>query len=184
MSTPFYLSYAALWILVILQSLILLGLVRMVAQLQQGGVAGGSRDGGMTSGQAAPPFSTMDLSGAPIDSTRFAGRLTALLFVSPTCSSCTTTLHELNALRDKANGNVIVICRAAHDDCMRLAEVHQLNLPVVADEDEHISQLYGITAVPTAVLINAHHQIQSYGQPEREDLEAVFAPAVDGQEGV
>ncbi len=184
MSTPFYISYVALWILVIFQSLVLLGLVRMVYQLQQRGAAGGSSAGDITSGQEAPSFSSVDLSGVPINSTSFAGRLTALLFVSPTCPSCTTTLHELNALRHKAHGNVIVICRAAQDDCMRLAEVHQLNMPVVADEDDQISRLYGIAAVPTAVLINAHNQIQSYGQPVREELAEVFAtaPAVDVQE--
>ncbi len=186
MSTPFYLSYAALWILVLLQSLILLGLVRLVAQLQQDGVAAGSRDGGMTPGQAAPAFSTVDLAGAPIASMSFTGRLTALLFVSPTCPACTTTLHALHALRDKANGNVIVICRAERDECIRLAAAHQLTMPVVADDDDHISRLYGISSVPTAVLINAHHQIQSYGQPMREELAEVFATAsaVDGQEGV
>jgi len=186
MSTPFYISYVALWILVIFQSLILLGLVRMVYQLQQNGATVGSSDGGMTSGQEAPRFSTVDLSGAPINSTSFAGRLTALLFVSPTCPSCTTTLHEMNALRHKANGNVIVICRAARDDCARLAEAHQLSMPVVADEDDQISRLFGISSVPAAILINANNRIQSYGYPLREELEEVFAkaPAAEVQEGV
>jgi len=39
LSILFYTSYAALWILVILQSLILLGMVRIVYQLQKNGLA-------------------------------------------------------------------------------------------------------------------------------------------------
>ncbi|HET8629148.1 MAG TPA: redoxin domain-containing protein [Thermomicrobiales bacterium] len=180
MSLPFYLSYAALWVIVILNTLLLLGVVRMVYQLQHSG-----GDGKLKPGEEAPPFRAVDLAGTPVRSADFAGRLTALLFVSPTCPSCTTTLAEMDALRYKAQGNVIVICRAGRDDCARLAARHQLNVPTIADEDEEISRLFDISSVPTAVLINAGGRIQSYGNPMRgEDLEALFsqAPAPEAQE--
>lgn len=175
-SMPFYLSYGALWILVILHSLILLGVVRLVYQLQQSGTAAGfSRDGRMSAGQAAPEFSAVNLAGAPISSADFAGRLTALLFVAPDCPACTDILDDDMAyLNHKAHGHLIVICRAGREACARLAEQHGLDVPVVADEDDQVSRLYGISAVPTAVLINAGNRIQSYGQPDRKTLDAVF----------
>lgn len=85
----FYLSYGALWILVISQSLISLGLVRVVYQLQRTGVAAAPFEG-----KEAPKFSARDLSGAPISSATFTGRLTGLLFVSPTCQSCMEAFED------------------------------------------------------------------------------------------
>lgn len=177
-SMPFYLSYAALWLLVILQSLILLGLVRIVYQLQRNGATAG-----LSEGQEAPSFSAVSLSGTPINSANFAGRMTALLFVSPTCSSCAEALTDINYLRYKANqGNVIVICRSGREDCARLVEKYQLNVPSVADEDDQISRLYSISSVPTAVIINENNRIKSYGQIKRDEkLDEVFPKAEEAK---
>ena len=172
MSTFFTVSYVVLWVFVIGQSLILVGLVRMVYQLQQSGV--GNESASAMAGKEAPPFDAIDLAGRPVHSTSFAGHLTALLFVSTTCPACVTTLAETNALRNKTNGNVVVICKAGHDDCRRFAQAHHLDLPVIADEDDQISKLYDVSSVPTAVLINAHGRIQSYGYPMREEMEQAF----------
>lgn len=174
MSLPFYVSYVALWILVIVQSLLLLGVVRLVYQLQGSATAGKQ----LQNGQEVPRFSTVDLTGAPVRSADFAGRLTALLFVSPTCPSCMTTLDELDALRQKARGNVVVICGAGHADCSQLAERYRLGVPTVADEDGELARRFGIPGTPTAVLINEQNRIQSYGQPKHgEELAALFTRA-------
>lgn len=119
LSTLFYISFAALWILVILHSLILVGVVRIVYQLQQSGIVAGSED---LMGKEAPAFMAMGLSGVTISSMDFKGRLTALLFVSPNCKSCMTTLEDMAYLNHKAQGNVIMICRAGREDCAKLVE--------------------------------------------------------------
>lgn len=169
----FYISYGALWILVISQSLILLGLVRTVYQLQGTGAAAGSFEG-----KEAPEFSTKDLSGAKIASTNLTGRMTGLLFISASCQSCIQTLQDdVEYLYRKAQGNVIVICQAGRDACAQLAEKYELTIPIVADEDNHISQLYGISTVPTVVFVNAANRIQSYGHPKREELVEVLEKA-------
>ncbi len=175
METPFYLSYTALWILVILQGLILLGLVRIVYQLQRtGGVAGASVNStevGLKTGQIAPTFNAVDLSGEPLSSNDFAGHMTAILFVSFNCPSCVVTLYEMEALNYKTQGNVIVICRGRDGECAQLIDRHKLSARIVADEDEQISRRFGISTFPTAVLINEGYRIQSYGYPHREELE-------------
>lgn len=181
MSLAFYVSYGALWILVILYGVILLGLVRMVSQLKQ---ANSDKDGPRPD-REAPKFSAMGLSGERIDSADFAGRSTALLFVSTSCSSCMLTLQEMEALSHKAKGNVIVICRADRDDCARLADSYGRDVPTVVDEDERISRLFDIPGVPTAVLIDERNRIRSYGHPIRgEELEELLAEQVAGVVGV
>lgn len=173
LTISFYISYGALWILVILQSLILLGLVQVVHQLQKT-----SRTAGSFEGKEAPEFSAMDLSGVAITQTNFTGRLTGLLFVSTSCQACLETLQDdLEYLYRKAQGNVIVICQAGRRDCANLVEQFGLTVPVVADEDNHISQLYGISSVPTVVFVNADNRILSYGHPKREELVEVLERA-------
>lgn len=171
-SIPFYLSYTALWVLVILHSLVLLGMVRIVYQLQQNGAIGHNTN--ISAGQKAPTFSATDLMGTPVNSADFADRLTALLFVSPDCSSCNQVLQEDMAyLKHKAHGHVIVVCRAERQACLQLAEQYGLDVPIVADEEEHISHLYRISTVPTTVLIN-DNRIQSYGQPNGQELDKII----------
>jgi peroxiredoxin len=168
LSTPFYLSYAALWILVVFQSLLLLGMVRIVYQLQKSGVT--SNSNALSQGQEAPLFSAVDLSGTAIGGADFAGKITALLFVTPDCPACVISLEkDLDYLQYKAQGNLIVICKAIREECVRLAERYEITVPVVADEDESISSLYRISSVPTVVLIDADGRVQSYGQPVREE---------------
>lgn len=169
----FYISYGALWIFVILQSLILLGLVQVVHQLRTAGATASSFEG-----KQAPEFTAKDLSGAAITSANFSGRLTGLLFVSANCQACLETLQDdLEYLYRKAQGNVIVICQAGRTDCAHLVEQYGLAVPMVADEDNHISQMYGITAVPTVVFVNADNRILSYGHPKREELVEVLEKA-------
>lgn len=173
----FYISYGALWILVILQSLILMGLVRIVYQLQRTGASVEPLEG-----KEAPKFSARDLSGASIGSATFTGRLTGLLFVSPTCQPCMETFeNDLQYLNHKVQGNMIVICQSAREDCALLAEKFELTMPLVADADNHISELYDISAVPTVVFINADNLIQFHGHPKREDLVQMLEKAAGAE---
>lgn len=169
----FYISYGALWILVILQSLILLGLVQVVHQLRKTGATANSFEG-----KEAPEFSAEDLSGVAITNGNFTGHLTGLLFLSTSCQACLETLqNDIDYLYNKAQGNIIVICRSERQDCAQLVDQYGLAVPVVADEDNHISQLYGITAVPTVVFVSAENRILSYGRPKQEELVEILEKA-------
>ncbi|MFL5914904.1 MAG: peroxiredoxin family protein [Gaiellaceae bacterium] len=116
-----------------------------------------------------PTFVAADLDGHTIDSNSFSGRKTALLFVSTKCISCRLTLQDLDAVRSKGQGNVVVICHAPQDDCRRMAEEHDLRAQVIADEGNRLGELFGITAVPTAVLVDEDLRLASYGHPMSAD---------------
>lgn len=168
---PFYFTYAAVWILLILHSLILLGVVRMVYQLQRAGSAS------VGEGKEAPKFNTVTVSGHAISSNDFVGRMAALLFVSPSCSACIEALaDDMEYLQYKAKGNVIVVCRAACNDCARLIKEYELNVPVIADNDEQFSKLFNVSTVPTVVLINENNRIQSVGHPEQVEKKEALVP--------
>jgi peroxiredoxin len=168
-TVPFFLSYGALWVLMTFQTLVLLALVHRLHSAQTSSTGpglSGEQNGDPRRGQPAPTLRAVDVFGTPIDSADFAGTMTALLFVSPNCSSCSVTLDEMErTLKTKTDGHVVLVCRAGADDCISLAEMYDVSVPVVADEDLAISRLFGIVSVPTAVLINESNRIHAYGQP-------------------
>jgi peroxiredoxin len=103
-----------------------------------------------------------------------------LLFVSPNCPSCTATLYEIEALSSKAKGDVMIICRGAQGECQELTGNHDLHIPIIVDEDELVTRLYGVSSHPTAVIISDRDRIQSYGHPLRAtDLEGAIEDAND-----
>lgn len=165
MSTALILSYVALWVLVILLSLVLLGVVRLVHQLQQENKG----EGRSRIGRKAPKFQAVDLAGARVGTESFAGQLRALLFISPSCQSCTASLDEIALLKGKAEGNVIVICQANRAECADMAARFDLDGHVVADESGRIGKRFEVSAHPTAVLLDEDDRIQSYGAPLRKD---------------
>jgi peroxiredoxin len=119
-------------------------------------------------GQLAPRFTALDVSGASLDNEILAGRASALLFVTPDCTSCIATLDEVAALRAKVDGNVIVVCRASQEQCAQLRATYGLeNVPVIVDEDLEISELFDVQLAPTAVLVSRSGRILTYGQPMR-----------------
>jgi methylamine dehydrogenase accessory protein MauD len=156
---------------VVFHSIVLLGLVRFVNVLASD--VRGTREPGGDDGNLAPLFESEDLTGQPFTSESLRGRLTALLFVSPTCPTCTTTLAETQALQHKANHNVVVICRGSRAECASLARDYGTEVSMIADTDDRIARLYRISSVPSAVLIGSDGRIRSVGSPIREDLESL-----------
>jgi peroxiredoxin len=166
MTVPFYLSYVALWLIVAFQSLILLGLVRAHAAHRDDWADLPSLEDDLT-GQLVPDFSAIEIGGTPIDQTAVVGQRTALLFVSPRCRTCATTLDELRALQTKSEGRVIVICRASQEECQELVSMYGFDSPVVVDADGAVSSRFGVNGTPVAVLVAKDGHIETHGSPMR-----------------
>lgn len=171
MDAPFVLSYGLLWALVVFQGLVLLGLTRSLydlkAKVGDGGAALGEES--ELVGEVAPRITATDVFGRTIDTADFAGEASAVVFVSLDCSSCTPTLVELDALKGKVNGNVVVVCRGPEERCRELAERYDVGVPVIADESLAISAEFDVHVVPTAVLITSRNRIKAHGHPMRGD---------------
>lgn len=163
MSVVFVMSLGALWALVLFQTFVSLGLVRIVhAAVEEGGLAA---DESRMQDQPAPAFAAEDLQGRPISNEDLAGRPAALLFVSPDCSTCGVTLAELEALRSKVDGAVVVVCRSERERCVQLAQTYGLEVPVIVDEGFALSRLFHVAGAPTAVLLRADGTIETFGRP-------------------
>jgi peroxiredoxin len=180
-NTAFYVSYVALWVLVAFQTLVILGLAKAVST----GAAVSSEtvpepDEGLT-GEMLPEFEAADVSGKTVTSNDLLGREGALLFVSPDCSSCVTTLREVAALRTRTAGNLVIVCKSQVERCQSLASFYDLDVPVIPDVDRSLSDLFRIVAPPTAVRFDAHGLVGDYGHPMTGD--DVSAMLGDGPPG-
>jgi peroxiredoxin len=181
MSIGFWVSYGLLWALTVFLALLLLGVLnsvfgRIPASAEP--AATGDDDAGDLPepiGRQAPSIEATDLAGQSFSSGAWGGRRSALLWVSPDCVSCKLTLPELEALHDKVNGNLIVICRSARSRCAQMAEEYGISVPVLVDEGEVVSKQFGVDIAPTAVIISEDGKIASIGHPlSADDLERLI----------
>ena len=168
MSTLFYVSFALLWAIVVFQGLLLLGLGRLVFRETDAADAPEIDTASLLT-KPLPEFRARDIGGNDVSSDQFGGHIAALLFVSPSCSSCTLTLHEMAALRQKTDDHVVVVSRGTEDETVAMAQSHDLSVPVVVDEWGELVKLFGISAFPSAVLINEKSEVQSIGHPLRNE---------------
>lgn len=177
MSTAAYISMIGLWIVVLWQTAMLLGLTRAVYRITETGVAAGppepSESEGLV-GEELPVFSAVSLEGERLDNTVMADKDWAALFVSPDCASCLITLEELDALLVRTDHNVIVFCRGGEDLCRELAKTYEVSAPFVVDDDYEYSRLFQIGGAPTAVLVGPDGFVEGYGRPAGKDLEEVL----------
>lgn len=162
-------SNILLWVFVLFQGLVLIGLVRAVhlLQVRSSSGAGPAVERPSIVGKQAPDFDVSDINGSPISIREFSGRVFALLFVSPSCRSCGWTLADMSALGERAREDLVVICRADEDACRELVENYHLLPSLVVDADLELSRLFDVDAVPTAVVVDESGEVRSYGHPMR-----------------
>jgi peroxiredoxin len=178
-SLAFFISYVVLWILVVGESLVLLALIRALYANRPADQQAEPQSPAAV-GAHSPTFQVVDANGITFDSRSLNGRSRAFLFVSTSCRSCIATLEELRALRTKVNGGaVVVVCRDRAGECGRVLPAYGLEARLLFDEDHAISDLFEITSVPTAVLIDADDRIQKYGYPMRDDIEQLIASVTE-----
>jgi peroxiredoxin len=170
-NSAFYVSYGLLWALLLFQSVLLIGVTQKVYRLPGARPAESPElpSSGALSGQPMPSFAATDLSGRAIESHEFLGKATTIIFVSPSCSSCAVTLDELAVLSERVDGSVLVVCRSSPGRCRRIRELYGIDVPVVPDREFRISRLFGVTTVPTAVIVDDDGVVQRYGHPRRGD---------------
>lgn len=167
MTTALIVSYAILWVLVLANTVILIGVVRLV-----GNDAPSTSKSGPVAGSPIPRFSTTASTGNKVSDDTLRGKTSALLFVSPDCATCSATLEEMAALDYKVDRDLIVICRSSSAKCAQIPDLMDGKYQVVFDSNDELSRSFGITVNPTAVTISEGGRILQFGHPLRgEELQ-------------
>ncbi len=136
---------------------------------------------GLPIGTTAPEFALPCLTGdvRPLQSLREQGKTICLVFSSPYCESCAALVPYVRRWIEeyRESLNFFVISRGAAKDAM--AKMKDIDVSrVLLQKDFEVSEMYGCTATPAAVLIGADGMVRSQLVVGRDEIRKLIASVV------
>lgn len=117
--------------------------------------------GGPGAGEAAPAFSAMDSAGQTVELASYEGKVTVLDFWATWCGPCRKAMPHVQALHERYEENADVAIVGVHFDANYRAatpsdyfEKNGYTFDLIPD-GRAVSEAYGVSAVPTFVVIGA-----------------------------
>jgi peroxiredoxin len=109
-------------------------------------------------GVAAPAWmKTAPLGTAPSSMAQLRGRVVLLDFWASWCGPCRMLAPRLSALKDKFGAQGLTVVGMTTDEAEKaavFAERHQMRYGVVVDKDGDTTRAYGVSALPTMILVD------------------------------
>lgn len=172
MSTMFYVSYVALWLLLLVIGILLLLLYRHFGVMSLGTLEGVQRDG-LPVGAAAPPLGGVTASGDDAGWEPRRGAVDLLLFVSPDCGPCETLLPVVNRLAASPAARrlgITAIVPGPRETVARLDEKYHPPYLCLAEDGSGAFARFRVRVTPFAFVIGADGRVLAKGlcsDPER-----------------
>jgi hypothetical protein len=165
-------SYVLLWAAVIL--LLVLSLRLMVAI----SAVGGASEEGLPAGTAVPEFEAVDLVGERHFSRGQLPARSALVFVSPVCTTC----HRIVAgLRIGDESWVVLVCRGGEKGCGALRELSPANIPLLLDPDGAIAERCGVRVTPAGLIVSDSRVLRFMRPRSASELRAALRSSVSSE---
>lgn len=108
-------------------------------------------------GDTAPAFQTVDLAGTATSLQEYRGRVVVLNFWATWCPPCRVEMPELDAYQAEMGDRVTILgIDMGEPPGAILPFVHQygLRFPILLDETGTIAASYGITGLPTSLIVD------------------------------
>jgi len=178
MNGMWLISYIALWLLVVLLTIIVLGLVRQLGLINlrlgpEHSILTPTE--GLEIGSQAPEFQATDVvNKVNFNLTSLKGRPSLLIFVSPTCRPCLELMpHIANFWQSRHKKlNVVLFSQASDGANLNLVNVP---IPVLSDPEGTITKVYQVRATPFAYRLDDLGLVRRRGIVNKfEDLESLL----------
>lgn len=161
-------SYVILWIVVLVQTIVLIELLRQVGIFRRrlGDEAGALvTESGLERGSQAPAFARRELqTGRMVTEADLRGRAALVLFLSPRCQSCRELAPALpdyvRQVREEAS--VFTVCSGPADECERMMRSLKLT-PVLLDPDQSMATSFKSLQTPTATVLDPEGRVRIQG---------------------
>jgi len=127
----------------------------------------------------APSFTLPDLSGRPVSSATFAGKIAVLSFGATWCTTCTSELKSLENLQGRFPNDLLVYFVAldgrGEKDVKPYMDKHGHRLPTLLDPKMAIAREHGIRWIPVTVIVDRQGTLvgRSIGPREWDGKEAI-----------
>lgn len=162
-----WLSYVALWGLVVVEALVVVALARQVSLVERRHGPVGARMGnvGLELGDNAPRFEEEDLGGRLITLGAEHNRPTLLIFFSPGCSACAGLGPAVRTLyRHERKDLDVVLVSLLNDEAENRAYIreHRLeSIPLL--RSPRVAEAYHVATAPYAILVDHLGKIHTKG---------------------
>ncbi|MEX0701397.1 MAG: redoxin domain-containing protein [Planctomycetales bacterium] len=184
MSVSMMISYVALWAIVVILAIVLIGAIRQIGLLHRRIPPTGARmaQPGPDVGQKAPDFSEMALDGSLVTLSDTALARTLLVFMSVTCQACADLAPAIRsvAASERKLLRVIIVAKGGKSEVSEFArENHLLDIPTIVAPE--LQELYDVHASPYGILVERNLQVRSKGVLNTlEHLDSLLQAAESG----
>jgi peroxiredoxin len=163
-------SVILLWIVVLLNLLLTLGIIRKLNN-QSSAQSSSFTTHGLEKGTVAPDFTAETLDGEQVSLASYAGRSVAFYFLSAHCAPCREILPELLELAPlaaKAGVGFVFVMLDEVSHVRAFVEEFQITLPVLVAPrpDNDFADVYKIGGTPNYCLIDGQGRVLSAGHPK------------------
>jgi peroxiredoxin len=146
------LLFAALWVLLVAQSAMIVVLSRHMRRLYEARTPDAEHVG-PAMGAVVPEMEVADIAGRSLSLGGVAPRKRLLLFLSPGCPGCRTAIRQVQQVPSDL-AQLVLVWSMVPEQARDLAEEYQIRLPMVADGDRQLWKQFNITGVPFAVVVD------------------------------
>ena len=164
MSTLFYVSYAALWVLLLTMGVLVLLLFRHFGMMSLGTLEGVQRDG-LPIGSVAPPISGITAAGQDIRWEPTRGQPQLLLFAAPDCEPCATVLPHVEQLARAVNGGlgIAAVVPGPRDEVTRFAARYRPSFLCLAEDGSGAFTRYRVRVTPFGIVVGGDGRVLAKG---------------------
>jgi methylamine dehydrogenase accessory protein MauD len=139
---------------------------------------------GLPVGSPAPAFALEDLDGEEVtlDGLRASGKPVMLLFTDPNCGPCAELMPEVSRWQQQYAEQLTISVVGRGTAAENSAEVSEHGVEnVLLQEDWEVADAYELEATPGAVVVSPEGVVGSPLAHGPDDVEALFAQAVEGR---
>jgi thiol-disulfide isomerase/thioredoxin len=164
MPTLFYVSYAALWLLLLTIGVLVLLLYRHFGMMSLGTLEGVQRDG-LPIGSVAPSISGVTAAGQDTGWKPKRGQPQLLLFAAPDCEPCATVLPHVERLARAVNGNlgIAAVVPGPRDEVARFVERYRPPFACLAEDGSGAFTRYRVRVTPFGFIIGGDGRVLAKG---------------------
>lgn len=173
-------SYAALWAILVLLVLLVLGLARELGAVHQRLGAPGAllSDAGLDIGSTAPDFKATEIpSGREVTFAAASGRDSLVVFLATNCGPCQELLPRLEAGWEEWQRRVgmYVVYEGRETEILAVVEETKTHIPLLADSLSRIRQGFGFPPTPYAFLVDGAGAVKLKGIVNtRDDIDQLI----------